>query len=97
MERQIRCTSSETIQTAIDRIKQMEECLDVLQQAPPSEIRKDPALRKLLEDLIQYYQGGQWLQDYELDEQGLLPLDLKRGVLAQDAVYDFLDGLDTAL
>ena len=97
MERQIRCTSSETIQTAIDRIKQMEECLDVLQQAHPSEIRKDPALRKLLEDLIQYYQGGQWLQDYELDEQGLLPRNLKRGVLAQDAVYDFLDGLDTAL
>lgn len=36
-------------------------------------------------------ESGQWLQDYELDEQGLLPQSLKRGVLAQDAVYDFLE------
>ena len=28
-----------------------------------------------------------------VDEKGLLPKDLKRGVLSQDAVYDFLSSL----
>lgn len=37
-----------------------------------------------------YYTSGQWLEDYEADEQGLLPQDLKRGVLSQDALYDLL-------
>ena len=77
---------------AIDRIAQMELCFDILLAADTSAIRKDPALRTLLEQLTTYYEGGQWLQDYRLDEQGLLPPDLKRGVLSQDAVYLFLDG-----
>ena len=42
---------------------------------------------KILED---YYTSGQWLKDYEADEQGLLPYDLKRGVLSQDALYELL-------
>ena len=42
---------------------------------------------RILED---YYTSGQWLKDYEADEQGLLPDDLKRGVLSQDALYDIL-------
>lgn len=42
---------------------------------------------KMLED---YYTSGQWRDDYEADEQGLLPDDLKRGVLSQDALYDLL-------
>lgn len=37
-----------------------------------------------------YYTSGQWREDYEADEQGLLPEDLKRGVLSQDALYDLL-------
>lgn len=43
---------------------------------------------KLLND---YYTSREWLHDYELDEQGLLPPGLKRGVLSQDAVYDLLE------
>ena len=43
--------------------------------------------------LLDYYESGQWLRDYELDEQGLLPPDLKRGVLSQDGVYDLLEDL----
>ena len=46
--------------------------------------------RKILED---YYTSGQWRKDYEADEQGLLPKDLKRGVLSQDALYDLFDKL----
>lgn len=40
--------------------------------------------------LMDYYTGGQWQQDFSADEQHLLPADLKRGVLSEDAVYDLL-------
>lgn len=41
-------------------------------------------------ELTRYMESGLWLQDYQLDEQGLLPPELKRGVLSQDALYDLL-------
>ena len=77
----------------------MEQCFDALQAAArndPTAIHKDPALKELLSQLLQYYDGGQWLRDYELDEQGGLPDDLKRGVLSQDSVFDFLAQLNDA-
>ena len=41
--------------------------------------------------LARYLDSGLWLKDYQLDELGLLPKDLKRGVLSQDGLYDLLD------
>ncbi len=82
------------IQETIDRIMQMERCFDALQEAVnvnPAMLREDPRFKNLLQILMKYYESGQWLHDYELDEKGLLPQNLKRGVLAQDAIYDFLD------
>lgn len=84
------------IKEAADRIRQMETRFEELQNAEkrnPSAISGDASLKEHLERLTRYYESGQWLRDYELDEQGLLPQDLKRGVLSQDAVYDFLDRL----
>lgn len=40
--------------------------------------------------LSEYMESGQWLRDYEADENGLLPWDMPRGVLAQDALYDLI-------
>ncbi|MBQ1983626.1 MAG: DUF4298 domain-containing protein, partial [Spirochaetaceae bacterium] len=40
--------------------------------------------------LISYYENGMWLKDYQLDEQNLLPKTLKRGILSQDGIYNFL-------
>lgn len=79
-------------EAAVTRIRQMEGRFDLLQNAlaeNPFAIRQDTYLQEQLGILLRYYEGGQWLRDYELDEQGLLPADLKRGVLAQDALYDF--------
>lgn len=45
-----------------------------------------PSLRKLSD----YYGSTRWMKDYEDDEAGKLPKDLKRGVLSEDAVYDLL-------
>ena len=51
-------------------------------------------LRDKLNELKSYYQNGLWIQDYESDERGELPRGLKRGVLSQDALYNFLSDLD---
>ena len=74
----------EQLEEAIRRIQRMEEIFDAVQADPghPS-----------LGELVRYYEGGQWLRDYELDEQGLLPRDLKRGVLSQDGVCNLLENL----
>lgn len=76
---------------AIERIRQMERYFDMLQNTAPHALRGDPSLQTALRTLIQYYENGQWLKDYQLDEQGLLPQGLKRGVLSQDALYDLLE------
>ncbi len=52
--------------------------------------QKDPRQREQLRTLIRYYESPLWRQDYEADERGELPKDLKRGVLSQDGLYDFL-------
>lgn len=41
-------------------------------------------------ELLDYYFGGQWLEDYQADERGELPQDLKRGVLSQDGLWNLL-------
>ena len=46
--------------------------------------------KAMLVCLTEYYEGGQWLKDYEADEQGLIPSEVKRGILAQDTLYNFL-------
>ena len=40
--------------------------------------------------LVDYYESGQWLKDYEADERGELPRNLKRGVLSQDGLWNLL-------
>ena len=74
----------EHLEEAVRRIRRMEEIFDA--------VRADPD-HPSLGELVRYYEGDQWLRDYELDEQGLLPRDLKRGVLSQDGVYNLLENL----
>ena len=52
-------------------------------------LRTSKMLQDKIEVLKEYYQSGLWLQDYECDERGELPENLKRGILSQDALYDF--------
>ena len=53
----------------------------------------DRALRDIRK-LEEYRESGLWLQDYEADERGELPQDLKRGVLSQDALDDLFDRMN---
>ena len=80
---------TDMIMQAVERIQRMEFCFDGLSYAVKFELWNDFAKEKHLR-LKQYYESGEWLKDYELDEKGLLPANLKRGVLSQDALYDLL-------
>lgn len=46
--------------------------------------------REALDRLTEYYESPLWREDFEADEAGLLPPDLKRGVLGEDGVWDLL-------
>lgn len=48
-------------------------------------------------DRYAYYHSPAWQEDYTADERGELPPGLKRGVLAQDTVYDLLTRNDELL
>lgn len=78
----------------IERIKTMEQHLNRASQAV---IRLSAALddyaeaREAIRELSAYYDSNDWKQDYADDEQGLLPNDLKRGVLSEDAIWNLLE------
>ena len=69
----------------------LERCLAALSlmEAACEEWR---AAREDLRALEAYYTGPLWKRDYAADEKGLIPADVKRGVLSQDGIGDLLDG-----
>ena len=81
-------------ESRIDRIKKMEAILDEANASLDeleTAVSRYADLQNKIEKLEAYYIGGQWRKDYEADEAGKLPKDLKRGVLSEDAVYDLLE------
>lgn len=75
------------------RIQDMEEALDLTAEALQrlaAALEQYQDVLPQLETLTAYMDSGQWLKDYEADEAGEIPSDLKRGVLSQDALYDLL-------
>ena len=81
----------------IDRIKRMEGILDEskaalksLNEALDNYSRLLPAIK----ELQYYYENGGWVKDFKDDEAGLLPKELKRGVLSEDELYNFLEEND---
>ena len=44
--------------------------------------------------LKEYMESGQWKADFERDETGEIPEEVKRGVLSEDGLYDLLQGAD---
>ena len=66
----------------IERVEKYERLFEEVTAAPDDE--KTAALEA-------YYTSGEWRGDYEADERGEFPPDMKRGVLSQDALYDLLE------
>lgn len=76
----------------LQRIIKMERYFDELLEdnfKNPGLLRTSQIFQDKINVLEEYYQSGLWLQDYECDERGELPKNLKRGILSQDALYDF--------
>lgn len=77
----------------IERIRAMEVRLDASEKAIrelSEALSAFEEVQPLYRALSDYYGSGLWREDYEADEGGRLPGDLKRGVLSQDAVYDLM-------
>ena len=66
--------------------------MNIIERIQYMEALYDLALRtgEISGELVDYYESGQWLKDYEADERFELPRDLKRGVLSQDGLWDLL-------
>ena len=77
----------------IARIRQMERHLNVATAAVKrleGALDKWEAVQEAIAALKGYYGSDQWRQDYADDEAGLLPDDLKRGVLSEDGIWNLL-------
>ena len=94
------------IKRSVTRIRKMEKLLDrVLNAVSKLENCEDTAataaeLNACKEDaaaLGKYLSSKSWQTDFELDEKGLLPKDLKRGVLSEDGIYNALSRYEELL
>ena len=78
----------------IQRIQHMEALLHQATQAVEqlqTALDRYAAARQAIRQLDDYYPSPLWRQDFEADEAGQLPPDLKRGVLSEDTIWNLLD------
>ena len=71
----------------------MEQLFDFVLEAikeHPLSLDKYEEAKKAIASLSGYYESEEWRQDYAADEAGLLPKDLKRGVLSEDGIWNLL-------
>ena len=81
------------VMTRIERITKMEALFDKSEEVIK---RLEAALEdfnELHDDIAQLeaYYDKDWRKDFEADEAGKLPKDLKRGVLSEDGVWNLLE------
>ncbi len=77
----------------VKRVSQMESALVRLNDAIATVEGALDTYEQMWDDyraLDSYYSGKAWWEDLEADNRGLLPEDLPRGVLSEDALYDAL-------
>ena len=75
---------------AYDRVRRMEATMDKVAGAIEGE--RYEGFEEDVKTLEEYYEND-WRSDFELDEAGGLPKDMKRGILSEDGLYDVLSSL----
>ena len=78
----------------IERIEYMERLFDFVIEARKEQHtnqEKSARIQEALRILAEYYTSDEWKQDFADDEAGLLPKDLKRGVLSEDGIWNLLE------
>lgn len=78
----------------IERVTHFEALLEqlnhTLSEASPS-METLASAQAAADALSAYYAGDDWKRDFAADEAGMLPQDLKRGVLSEDGIYNALE------
>ena len=74
-------STPESVQEQIKRIAHYEKIMQETENGSP----------ELLKALSDYYSSDAWKRDFAADEAGLLPKDMKRGVLSEDGIYNLLE------
>ena len=77
----------------IERIRQMELRMERAARAVmelSAALENYEAVQEDITALEQYYGSEAWKQDYADDEAGLLPNNLRRGVLSEDGIWNLL-------
>lgn len=74
------------------RITAYEALFDALVQlhAINEAIIYDPTFQKGFKQLVDYYQSSLWMNDFDDDHNGLIPKNIKRGILSEDGIFNFL-------
>ncbi|MBR5170890.1 MAG: DUF4298 domain-containing protein [Muribaculaceae bacterium] len=78
----------------VKRIRQMERQMNRVEAAVKrlsAALDKWDEAQEAIATLEAYYGSDLWRQDFADDEAGLLPADLKRGVLSEDGLWDLLN------
>ena len=68
----------------------LDKCNELLKYKYLSNMQ-EVMLEYMIYQLSLYYSSKQWIKDYDDYESGLIPKNIKCGVLSQDAVYNLLD------
>ena len=82
----------------VTRVRAMEQAYDracALNAALTQALAAFEENAAVMQELADYMDSGQWMKDFEADENGLLPEDLKRGVLSEDGLYNVLSEYET--
>lgn len=78
----------------IERIRQMEMRLDQAEEAVKElsvALEKYVVAQDAIRTIEAYYGSEEWRKDFEDDENGLLPKELKCGVLSEDGIWNMLE------
>ena len=84
----------------LDRISQMEDRFDEVTRvmaALDEAVSEYADFKSEIKALQDYMESGQWKEDFETDEAGKIPANVKRGVLSEDGLYDLLEESDRIL
>ena len=84
----------------IERIEKMEKLMDESTKAIKElelSFSRYSRVQKKIDELADYYFSSEWKKDFADDEKGKFPADLKRGVLAEDGLYNMFSDNDDLL
>ena len=74
------------LKSAEDAANELDSAIEQLTKALDRYEKEQPTFAALAE----YYEGDDWMKDFNADEAGLIPESINRGALSEDGIYDLL-------